>query len=136
MKCSKCRNTPLSVRDARRERRQTDNQILDWMVVRNRMSNITSRNEQKVASCLRNLSMQLGFRMADGISERVIFREFFPIGLTALDDFEEHVLGTAADAVASGGASGDQAIARGAAPAHRRSRPQARRGAAALRPID
>ena len=84
----------LSVRDARRERRQTDNQILDWIVVRNRMSNITSRNEQKVASCLRNLSMQLGFRMADGISERVIFREFFPIGLTALDDFEEHVLGS------------------------------------------
>lgn len=84
----------LSVRDARRERRQTDNQILDWVVVRNRMSNISSRNEQKVASCLRNLSMQLGFRMADGISERVIFREFFPIGLTALDDFEEHVLGS------------------------------------------
>lgn len=82
-----------SVRDARRERRQTDNRILDWVVVRNRMSNITSRNEQKVASCLRGLSMQLGYRVADGISERVIFREFFPIGLTALDDFEERVLG-------------------------------------------
>ena len=38
--------------------------------------------------------MQLGFRIADGISERVVFREFFPIGLTALDDFDEHVLGT------------------------------------------
>lgn len=83
----------LSVREARRERRQNNNQILDWVVVRNRMSNITSRNEQKVASCLRNLSMQLGFRMADGISERVIFREFFPIGLTALDDFEDHIPG-------------------------------------------
>ncbi|MDP3895856.1 MAG: division plane positioning ATPase MipZ [Mesorhizobium sp.] len=82
------------VRDARRERRQTDNAILDWVVVRNRMANITSRNEQKVAACLRNLSMKLGFRIADGISERIIFREFFPIGLTALDDFDEHVLGT------------------------------------------
>lgn len=83
-----------AVRDARRERRQADNAILDWVVVRNRMSNISSRNEQKIDACLRSLSMQLGFRMADGISERVVFREFFPVGLTALDDFEEHVLGT------------------------------------------
>jgi chromosome partitioning protein len=64
------------------------------VVVRNRMANISSRNEQKIDSCLRNLSMQLGFRLADGISERVVFREFFPIGLTAVDDFEEHVLGS------------------------------------------
>ncbi len=83
-----------AVRDARRERRQTDNLILDWVVVRNRMSNITSRNEQKIDSCLKSLSAQLGFRIADGISERVIFREFFPVGLTALDEFEEHVLAT------------------------------------------
>jgi len=83
-----------AVRDARRERRQADSSILDWVVVRNRMANITSRNEQKIDSCLRSLAMQLGFRIADGISERVVFREFFPIGLTALDDFEEHVLGT------------------------------------------
>ena len=58
------------------------------------MADIASRNEQKIDACLRNLSMQLGFRVADGISERVVFREFFPIGLTALDDFDEHVLGT------------------------------------------
>jgi chromosome partitioning protein len=83
-----------SVRDARRERRQADNAILDWVVVRNRMANITSRNEKRVESCLRNLSMKLGFRIADGISERVIFREFFPVGLTALDDFDERVLGS------------------------------------------
>ena len=82
-----------SVRDARRQRRQTDNVIVDWIVVRNRMATITSRNERKIDQCLRTLSMQLGFRVADGISERVVFREFFPIGLTAIDDFEEHVLG-------------------------------------------
>ncbi|MDN2564725.1 division plane positioning ATPase MipZ [Aquibium sp. A9E412] len=83
-----------AVREARRERRRTDGTVLDWVVLRNRMSSITSRNEQKIDRCLRDLSMQLGFRIADGISERVIFREFFPIGLTALDDFEEHVLGS------------------------------------------
>ncbi len=82
-----------SVRDARRERRQADNAILDWVVVRNRMASITSRNEQRVASCLRTLSMKLGFRIADGISERVIFREFFPVGLTALDELDERTLG-------------------------------------------
>ena len=84
----------LSVRDARRERRLTDGAVMDWIVVRNRMAPITSRNERKIDACLRNLTMQLGFRLADGISERVVFREFFPLGLTALDDFEEHVLGT------------------------------------------
>lgn len=83
-----------AVRDARRERRLVDNRILDWIVVRNRLSSIASRNEAKVENCLRSLSMKLGFRTAEGISERVVFREFFPIGLTALDDFDEHVLGT------------------------------------------
>ena len=47
-----------------------------------------------VIGLFRSLHPDLGFRIADGISERVVFREFFPIGLTALDDFEEHVLGT------------------------------------------
>ena len=84
----------MSVREARRERRNTDSAILDWVVVRNRISSIGSRNEQKVDACLRELGMKLGFRIAEGILERTIFREFFPIGLTALDDFEEHVLGT------------------------------------------
>jgi chromosome partitioning protein len=82
-----------AVRDARRERRQADSAIMDWVVVRNRMASISSRNERRIDQSLRTLSMQLGFRVADGISERVVFREFFPIGLTALDDFEEHVLG-------------------------------------------
>ena len=41
------------------------------------------------------LSRALEFRIADGVSERVVFREFFPIGLTALDEFDAHVLGTA-----------------------------------------
>jgi chromosome partitioning protein len=31
--------------------------------------------------------------VAPGISERVVFREFFPRGLTALDDFDRRVAG-------------------------------------------
>lgn len=80
----------LAVRDARRERRSTDGTVIDWIVVRNRLAPIASRNERKIDTCLRNLSMQLGFRLADGVSERTVFREFFPLGLTALDDISKH----------------------------------------------
>jgi chromosome partitioning protein len=43
---------------------------------------------------LRQLGLQLGFRAADGFSERVVYREFFPRGLTALDNIDETTLGT------------------------------------------
>jgi len=77
------------VRDARRQRRTVDNGLLDWIVVRNRLSSLGSRNQRNMIACLYELSMQLGFRIADGISERVIFREFFPMGLTAFDNVQE-----------------------------------------------
>ncbi len=35
------------------------------------------------------LGRQLGFRAVDGFAERVIYREFFPRGLTALDEIDE-----------------------------------------------
>ena len=34
------------------------------------------------------------FRCVDGLAERVIFREFYPRGLTAVDDIDEITLGT------------------------------------------
>ncbi|MGB7433105.1 MAG: division plane positioning ATPase MipZ [Ahrensia sp.] len=76
----------LEVRDARRYRQLQGNGILDWVVVRNRMSQISSRNELRVDRCVRDLSAKLGFRVASGIAERVVFREFFQAGLTALDE--------------------------------------------------
>lgn len=77
-----------TVREARRQRRLADGGLLDWIVVRNRLTQINSRNKEAMYSSLNNLSMQLGCRLAEGISERVIFRELFPKGLTALDDLE------------------------------------------------
>src|SRR4051794_1646506 len=53
-----------------------------------------SRNKQLVADGLNDLSFRLGFRSIDGFAERVIFREFYPRGLTALDDLDEATLGT------------------------------------------
>ena len=82
------------VRDTRRKRRQLDGASSDWIVVRNRLSMIGSRNKQLVADGLNELSFRLGFRAVDGFAERVVYREFFPRGLTALDDIDEATLGT------------------------------------------
>src|SRR6266404_4986578 len=81
------------VRDVRRKRRQIDGATTDWIVVRNRLSMIGSRNKQLVADSLNDLASSLGFRAIDGFAERVVYREFFPRGLTALDDLDE-ALGT------------------------------------------
>jgi chromosome partitioning protein len=82
------------VREARRQRRIVDHATTDWIVVRNRLSMLGSRNKRLVGEGLQELSLRLGFRSVDGFAERVIFREFFPRGLTALDDLTETTLGT------------------------------------------
>jgi len=38
-----------------------------------------------MGEALTNLSRRIGFRVAPGMSERVIFRELFPTGMTLLD---------------------------------------------------
>jgi chromosome partitioning protein len=68
------------VRDTRRKRRQLDGVSSDWIVVRNRLSLIGSRNKQLVADGLKELSFRLGFHAVDGLAERVVYREFFPRG--------------------------------------------------------
>jgi len=74
------------VRDARRQRRTVDNRLLDWVVVRNRLAPLASRNQRRLEESLRGLAMRMGCRLAGGIAERVVFRELFPLGLTALDE--------------------------------------------------
>jgi chromosome partitioning protein len=81
------------VREARRQRRLVDGGLTDWIVVRNRLSTLNSRNKRLVGEGVGRLAMQLGFRAIDGFAERVVYREFFPRGLTALDDLTEHTLG-------------------------------------------
>jgi chromosome partitioning protein len=81
------------VLETRRNRALAGQPPLNWVVVRNRISTIASRNQKKVIGGLKALSDLLDFRVADGISERVIFREFFPVGLTAFDPLDPAVLG-------------------------------------------
>jgi len=42
-------------------------------------------NKKKMAEAVLTLAKRIGFRVAPGFSERVIFRELFPRGLTLLD---------------------------------------------------
>ena len=81
------------VREARRQRRLVDGGMTDWVVVRNRLSTLGSRNKRLVGDGVVQQAKQLGFRFVDGFSERVVYREFFPRGLTALDEINEDTLG-------------------------------------------
>ncbi len=82
------------VEDARRERQIAGKSDTDWIVLRNRLSTLTSRNKRFVGDALQDLSQKLGFRCIEGFAERVVFREFYPRGLTAVDDLDEITLGT------------------------------------------
>lgn len=75
--------------EARRRRKLVDQGIIDWVLVRNRMSSIQSNNAKQISASLAKLSVELQFRPTEGLHDRVIFRELFPIGLTALDPIEE-----------------------------------------------
>ena len=67
---------------------------MDWVVVRNRTGHTDARNQRRLDQALGELSKRVGFRVAQGLSERVIYRELFPSGLTLLDKGHLGELGT------------------------------------------
>jgi chromosome partitioning protein len=73
--------------ESRKRKATADRRPIDWIVLRNRTSTsrIEAKNKQKVGEALRILSTRIGFRLAPGLSERVIYRELFPQGRTLLD---------------------------------------------------
>lgn len=58
---------------------------IDWVVIRNRLSATRARNKKNMGEKLDDLAARIGFRMARGFGDRVIYRELFPMGLTLLD---------------------------------------------------
>ncbi|TNF57265.1 MAG: ATPase [Rhodobacteraceae bacterium] len=70
---------------ARQLRAQAGLKPIDWIVMRNRVGTQRMVNKEKMEHALKMLSERIGFRIAPGFSERVIFRELFPRGLTLLD---------------------------------------------------
>lgn len=83
------------VQRARNERLSIDGKTIDWVLVRNRISMLSSRSMRQVQGAIEKIAARLGCRVADGIAERVIFRSLFPMGLTVFDPLEEEVTGGA-----------------------------------------
>jgi chromosome partitioning protein len=71
--------------NARQLRAQAGLDPIDWIVVRNRLGAQAMHNKRKMGEALNELGRRIGFRITSGFSERVIFRELFPRGLTLLD---------------------------------------------------
>ncbi|MCP1470102.1 chromosome partitioning protein [Sphingobium sp. OAS761] len=71
--------------ETRKARAKVDGVSIDWVVLRNRVQHHDARNKKRVGDALTELSRRVGFRVIPGLSERVIFRELFPSGLTLLD---------------------------------------------------
>ncbi len=80
----------------KRSRAQLDEnkREMDWVVVRNRTGYTDARNQRRIDQALTELSRRVGFRAVQGLSERVIYRELFPSGLTLLDKGHLGELGT------------------------------------------
>ena len=70
---------------ARQLRAQAGLKPIDWVVLRNRLGAQRMVNKEKMERALDKLAKRIGFRIAPGFNERVIFRELFPRGLTLLD---------------------------------------------------
>lgn len=69
-------------------RAKKDGGSIEWIVMRNRLSNIDAKNKRFMTQATTELARRIGFRVAPGFSERVIFREMFLQGLTVLDIME------------------------------------------------
>ena len=67
---------------------------MDWIVVRNRTGHVEARNQARLERALKDMAQRVGFRAVKGLSERVIYRELFPSGLTLLDKGHLGELGT------------------------------------------
>ncbi|TFL17995.1 division plane positioning ATPase MipZ [Jannaschia formosa] len=70
---------------ARQLRAKAGLKPIDWIVLRNRLGKQEMHNKRKMGQALEDLSKRIGFRVAPGFTERVIFRELFPRGMTLLD---------------------------------------------------
>lgn len=81
------------VQRARAERLSIDGETIDWVLVRNRISMLASRNMRQVQAGLDKIATRLECRVAEGIAERVIFRSLFPTGLTVFDQLDDRLLG-------------------------------------------
>jgi len=74
-----------SVWDSRKLRGASGLPGTDWVVIRNRISTTQSKNRERMDAALKSLQKRIAFRYVSGLSDRVIYRELFPKGLTLVD---------------------------------------------------
>ena len=73
------------ITDIRTKKAETGLGDIDWIVMRNRLTNLDARNKRDMAEAVDDLASRLGFTVGSGLSERVIYRELFLHGLSLLD---------------------------------------------------
>jgi len=73
------------VLEARKQKASRTGGVIDWIILRNRLSSLQARNKRCMADTLEELSTDLDFRNCPGLSDRVIYRELFRSGRTLLD---------------------------------------------------
>ena len=83
-----------TVQKARAERLARTGETIDWVLVRNRIAHLGSRNTSQVQQTIEQVAQRLGCRVADGIAERVIFRSLFTLGMTVFDPLDAELLGS------------------------------------------
>jgi len=69
-------------------RRKVSGRTTDWIVVRNRLESVETSNQRQMTQVLDVIQRTLGFRIARGLLERPVYREFFAAGLTVFDPIE------------------------------------------------
>ncbi len=73
------------VQEQRNIKKMRDGGSIDWIVMRNRMTHLSTNNNKIITRLLNEISKLAGFRLAPGFGERVVFKEMFLKGLTLLD---------------------------------------------------
>jgi chromosome partitioning protein len=71
--------------EIRCERHSSGRLAFDWIVVRNRLSGLADQNKRSLAHVLERVAPIMRFHLADGLGERIIFRQLFQQGLTLFD---------------------------------------------------
>ncbi|MDR1908221.1 MAG: division plane positioning ATPase MipZ [Holosporales bacterium] len=71
--------------DQKKEKACRSGSNIDWIVLRNRLNPLYSKNKEEMHRILQMLSKRIGFRLLAGFCDRVIFRELFINGTTLLD---------------------------------------------------
>jgi chromosome partitioning protein len=57
----------------------------DWVVIKNRMRHCEQRLIASVDQSLATMAARLGFRLAQGMTERLAYRDLLPFGLSHID---------------------------------------------------